>query len=82
MHSKAHQRPLKSSPSISKEATRNVSWIATSPRRGTVQRQHPKEGGSSGVLGIQRGVAARKRQAVKRRRASRASAQLMESQIT
>lgn len=42
---------------------------------------YEKRGGSS-VLGIQRRIEARKSLAVKRRQASRASAQLMESQIT
>lgn len=41
-----------------------------------------KNGGGSSVLGIQRRIEARKSLAVKRRQASRASAQLMESQIT
>lgn len=47
-----------------------------------LQLQHMKKGGGSGVPGIRPRVAALERLAVKRRRASRASAQLMESQIT
>lgn len=43
---------------------------------------YEKRGGGSSALGIQRRIEARKSLAVKRRQASRASAQLMESRIT